>query len=449
MYQRLFTNRNFMALWLGQMISFIGDYFVILAVPLTINRLTGSATMVGLSFIFSALPALLFGSVAGVFVDRWDRRWVMIASDLIRAVLVLFLVMVRSREQIWIFYIITFLMACTSQFFFPARNALLPLLIGDKESLLAANGMMQMIQTVGFLAGPAFAGFAIGLWGERVAFVTNAVGFIASALAVLTIRMPALKSQEEIHGGLSRPVLPMQEEPILAEQPAPQAGSVQAAFAELREGLRFIFHDETTLGLVLCNTLTMLGFGAFMVIWVPFLTRRFHVGAEGIGFVDSSFGLGMLLGGLALSYLNRKLGKRLLIAGGMVVLGVLTLPTGYMPSFALIIALNVVFGLFFMPVQSAVVTLLQMAVPDAKLGRVSGSMNAMTTVGNLASMGFASFVGEKIGLENVFVASGIILILTGLIGFKMLKEPKIETKGSPAPDRIDQPIEPGAVEPMS
>src|SRR5512146_1429637 len=99
MYRRLFTNRNFMALWIGQLISFIGDYFNWLAIPIVVNRLTGSAMMVGLSMMSNALPALLLGPVAGVFVDRLDRRKVMITADVLRGLLVLLLLTIKTAEQ--------------------------------------------------------------------------------------------------------------------------------------------------------------------------------------------------------------------------------------------------------------------------------------------------------------------------------------------------------------
>ena len=95
-YGRLFRNRSFVALWLGQTISFIGDYFYWLAIPIMVERLTGSSLLVGLSVISSALPMLVLGPVAGVFVDRWDRKRTMIVSDILRALLVLLCLFVRS-----------------------------------------------------------------------------------------------------------------------------------------------------------------------------------------------------------------------------------------------------------------------------------------------------------------------------------------------------------------
>jgi DHA3 family macrolide efflux protein-like MFS transporter len=180
-YGRLFQNRSFLALWLGQTISFVGDYFYWLAVPIMVGKLTGSATQVGLSVIASALPMLLLGPVAGVFVDRWDRKRTMIMSDLLRGVLVLICLTVKTPEQVWIYYVVAFLMSCVSRFFFPAQNAALPLIVPDKNDLLAANGLMQVVQTAGFLVGPALAGFSIGLWGEQIAFLVDSATFFISA----------------------------------------------------------------------------------------------------------------------------------------------------------------------------------------------------------------------------------------------------------------------------
>ncbi len=166
-YGQLLANRSFLALWLGQMISFIGDYFYWLAVPIMVERLTGSALLVGLSVITTALPMLFLGPVAGVFVDRWDRKRMMITADVLRALLVLPCLLVRTPDQVWIYYVVGFLMSCVSRFFFPAQNAVLPLIVPDKSDLLAANGLMQMVQTVGLLAGPALAGFRSACGASR------------------------------------------------------------------------------------------------------------------------------------------------------------------------------------------------------------------------------------------------------------------------------------------
>jgi DHA3 family macrolide efflux protein-like MFS transporter len=402
LYTHLFRNRNFLALWIGQLISFLGDYFVLLAVPIALNRLTGSAMMIGFSFMAGAVPALLLGPVAGVFIDRWDRRKVMIASDMIRGLLVLLMLTVHNPSQVWVYYLVNFFIGCTSQFFFPARNAVLPLLVTNADDLLAANGLMQIIQTVGFLLGPALAGFAIGTWGEAVAFIVNSLGYFASALAVVTISVPHTTSR----------VLPA-------------SGRIQVVLTDLKEGIGYLLTNSSTLGVMVMLTVAQLGMGAFNVIWVPFLQRFFNQGAQGIGLVDSAFGAGMLLGGVLLGALIRRVRKTILASVGMTIMGIIAAPIGYVPTFFLVIVLNFLFGIALVPLQSALTTIMQLAVPDLKRGRVSSSLNAVVTAGGLISMAFASFFGDLIGLREVLLVIGVLIILSGLLGFRLLSEPEI------------------------
>ena len=407
-YSRLFRNRNFMALWIGQMISFIGDYFVYLAIPIVVNRLTGSAMMVGLSLISSAIPALLLGPIAGVFVDRWDRRKTMIASDIIRAVLVLFCLLVHTREQVWIFYVAAFLMSCTSQFFFPSRGALLPLIVTASEDWLAANGMMQIIQTVGMIAGPSLAGFAIGLYGERVAFMVNSCGFIVSALAVLTIRSPKPASQ--------------------ADHPPASLGNV---WRDLREGMLYLFGSRTLVGIMVCMCVIMLGIGAITVVWVPYLQRTFGVGATGLGIVDSSQGIGMVIGGVLLGFIASKVSQKTMVAVGTIVIGIAMASMGLAPAFSFIIAMGFIVGLGLVPAQSGVTTMMQMAVPDLKRGRVGSSLNAFSTAASLVSMAFAALMGDMIGLRTVYIVFGSFIGLAGLLCIWIVEEPKEQATDMP------------------
>ena len=391
------------------MISFIGDYFVYLSIPIVVNRLTGSAMMVGLSLISSAIPALLLGPIAGVFVDRWDRRKTMIASDIIRAMLVLFCLLVHTKEQVWIFYLVVFLMSATSQFFFPSRGALLPLIVTESEDWLAANSLMQIIQTVGMVAGPSLAGFAIGLYGERVAFIVNSCGFIISALAVLTIRSPKPARQEE-------------------HTPA----SVGVVWRDLREGMAYLFGSRTLVGLLVCMCVLMLGIGAINVVWVPYLQRTFGVGAAGLGIVDSSQGVGMVIGGVLLGFIASKLSKKSMTSVGMIVVGLAVAAMGLAPAFSFIIAMGFVLGLGIVPAQSGVTTMMQMAVPDLKRGRVGSSLNAFSTAASLISMAFAALLGDWIGLRTVYLICGLFVVLAGLLCIWIVQEPKEQASNAPS-----------------
>ncbi len=179
-------HRHFRNLWLGQVVANIGNYFYFLALLISVNQLTGSTLAMSLMTISFALPQLIFGMAAGVYVDRWDRRRVMILSDVLRGALVLLCLLVRDPQQVWIYYVVGFAHGVLGSFFNPARDAVIPNLV-EPDELLAANSLTQATQSASMLLGPAAAGFLIDAYGIAPAFVINAGTFLASALAILTI----------------------------------------------------------------------------------------------------------------------------------------------------------------------------------------------------------------------------------------------------------------------
>lgn len=426
--QGLLRNHSFMALWIGQTISYIGDYFYFLAIPIMVERLTGSALMVGLSTISNALPMLLLGPVAGVFVDRWDRKRTMIAADILRGLLVLLCLLVRRPDQVWIYYLVGFSMSCVSRFFFPAQNAVLPLIVQDRDALLRANGLMQLVQTVALVAGPALAGFAIALWGERIAFVVDAATFLVSALAVLTMTVPRTTKGRQAEGG-----------------------QLAALWAEMREGAVFLFQSRTMVGVLLCLAAVQLGVGSINVIWVPFMQRTFGLGAEGLGAVDAAQGIGMAIGTAALGLLTTRLSKRAMAGWSIVVIGLMIALMGLSPAFALVhlfpqlrleltmaemnawqrllhlplmlLVYSLTLGIALVPAQSALITMMQLAVPDLKRGRVGSVLNALSMAAGLLSMAVAASISELVGLRAIYVVAGLIVVGAGVLGLSVLQEP--------------------------
>jgi DHA3 family macrolide efflux protein-like MFS transporter len=435
-YGRLIRNRSFVALWIGQTVSFVGDYFYFLAIPIMVERLTGSALAVGLSVIASALPMLLLGPIAGVFVDRWDRKRTMIVADVLRGLLVLGCLLVQTSEQVWIYYVIGFLMSCVSRFFFPAQNAVLPLIVREADDLLAANGLMQIVQIAGFLVGPAMAGFSIGIWGERVAFLVDSATYFVSALAITTIAVPRTTRG--------------------AQQ---QGGRVSAVMNEMWEGVVYLFGNRTMVGVLICLAVVQLGVGAMNVIWVPFMRRTFGLGPEGLGAVDTAQGIGMAIGGVSLGFIASRFEKRKLAGWTIVFIGGMIALVGLAPPFSLanvipgvnvdvnlaeltvgqrllhmpllLLLYSVLLGMALVPAQSAVMTMMQLAVPDLKRGRVGSALNALTTAAGLLSMAVASGLGEVIELRMIYVAAGLTVSAAGIVGLFVLEEP-----AEPAPTEV-------------
>jgi DHA3 family macrolide efflux protein-like MFS transporter len=430
-YRRLLGHKSFLALWLGQTISFIGDYFYWLAIPIMVERLTGSALQVGLSVMASALPMLVLGPVAGVFVDRWDRKRTMITADLLRAALVLLCLLVQTADQVWIYYVVAFLMSCVSRFFFPSQNAVLPLIVPDREDLLAANGLMQIVQTVGLLIGPALAGLSIGIWGEQVAFVADSATFLISALAITTMTVPRTTPGHSAGRTME--------------------GELKAVAVEIREGVGYLFRNRTMVGVLLCMVVVQLGIGAINVIWVPFMRRVFGMGAEGLGAVDAAQGVGMALGGLALGVVAGRFPRKQLIGWSIVFIGGMIALMGLSPAFSLahllpglpadaaleemavgqrllylpllLLACSLLLGIALVPAQSALMTMMQLAVPDLKRGRVGSALNALTTAATLVSMVVVASMGEVVPLRLIYVISGLVISAGGIVGLHVLQEP--------------------------
>jgi len=400
-YINLLRNRNFAALWVGQTISFLGDYFYLLAIPIMVNKLTGSALMVGLSTISTALPMLLLGPLAGVFVDRWNRKTTMIVSDILRGLLVLLCLLVQTPEQVWIYYLAGFLMSCVSRFFFPAQNAVLPLIISDSNDLLTANGLMQAVMTVGMLAGPALAGFTIGLWGSWVAFVFDSLSFFASAVAILSMTIPHRDYQGQVG-----------------------ANPFRAVLNEMRDGIVFLFKNPILTPMVFGMMIAFLSTGAINVIWVPYLQRTFNVGAEGLGIVDSAQGVGMLLGGLFTGFLAARLKKIPIVVMCLTFIGLLFIGIGVAPAFSVIIAISVGLGVWMIPVESVVMTIMQVVVPDEKRGRVGSAVNALGMASGLVAMSAASVFGDWIGLGNIYILCGFINIAAAVLTLRIGREPE-------------------------
>jgi len=186
--------RNFSLLWFGQIISSIGDFALGLALPYYTYQLTGSVLATGIAALAGNIPRALLGSVAGVFVDRWNRKWTMMSMDFLRAFLLLLLLVVRSPGAIWLIYLVGVLDATCSLFFGPAKSALVPSLVNEQD-LTTANALSDIGNNLPRLLGPIMGGVLLSISGglTSVVFVDSAT-FLFSGLMIWLITTPAVPS---------------------------------------------------------------------------------------------------------------------------------------------------------------------------------------------------------------------------------------------------------------
>ena len=292
-----------------------------------------------------------------------------------------------------------FLLSSVSVFFWPAKTAMIPRIVEGGDRLLSANALSQTVRVVGLLIGPALAGFAIGWFGTSVAFVADCLTYLISAAAIITIRTSGSTADEE-------------------------RVSLGMVWRRLADGFSFTMRHSTLVGIVVTLLVALLGVGAIEVLFVPYLQGEFGVGPEGLGFVQTTQGLGMLVGSVLLGYLATRFRLTRIIAWSASVLGFAVTLCGLAGHFLFIALCTFVAGLSLAPLNAALSTLLQRTVPDQKLGRVSSVVDTTMTLSYLLSMGGAASLAEALGIRAVFVAAGLVTALSALPALIMMKEPE-------------------------
>jgi MFS family permease len=409
----LLRNANFRNLFFGQLISQVGDYFAFLGISVVVATTMASTdaeatAVVSVVMIAVGLPRLIFGILAGVFVDRWDRRRTMLVSDLIRPVLSLAMIPALLSHNLGAVCVVAFLLSAVGTFFIPAKGAIIPNMV-PAEQLTAANALIQTSSTLGFFIGPGLAGAAFALLGAGnawIAFVFDALSFLVSALAIWRIRLPQAATQAG---------------PRTADDlRAAAAGSALGRVAhELQVGLKALLLNRTIATLAFVFGLMMLGIGALNVLWVVFLRSAYGYGATELGWrfalVDAAFFAGMILAGVVVGNFMTNRAPKLFIVWGLIVGGLVLAPVGFAPDYWLVVGAWFLVGLAVAPIETGVSTLMQLVVPNSQLGRVGGGIAMVTETASITSMALAGVLGAVLGIPTVIAIAGVMCILAGLL----------------------------------
>jgi len=426
--------RDFRALWLGQLVSQIGDSFAIIAVVVVINDLTHSTLALGAMIVAVTLPQLLFGLIAGVFIDRFDRKLTMIVADLVRGLAILSLVTVHSPDGVWLFYVVGFVMGTLGVFFNPARNAVLPNIV-EEELLLTANALTQAGQVVATVFGPALAGLVIGWFGTSFAFGFDFVTFVVSAIAIAIMRIPRRRHKDSLptpFGFAPWPVSPDRQDRLLLPEGGLNGG-LRVLWTQLVEGITFIRHNRTILNIMVTAGVAMLGLGAITVLGVKYLAQELHVGPTGYGFLQSVQGVGMVAGGVLIGNFASQVRANVLVGAGMMALGVSIASLAIAPDFTLVLVAVFVIGLCMVTARATLAAMTQAVVPDEKRGRVESALNTLITVATTTSMGLAGLLGDVLGLRLFFFLAGMATMLSGMMAFVTLQMPAGRQPSLPIP----------------
>ena len=279
-------NRNYRYTWMGQVVSEIGDNFNNIAVFALAMELTHSGLVIMGVMLSRAIPAITIGPLAGVLLDRFDRKKIMIASDLARAVVALGFIVAVREQQVWSLYTFSALLMIASPFFTAGRSAILPT-IANKEEIHTANSLTQTTQWTNLTVGTFLGATIVGI-GYQWAFAFNALSFVFSAWAISNLRPPKGKQFRAEHRDLNET-------------------EVVRPWHEYREGLRYMRSVPLVLAIALLAVGWATGGGAAQILFTLFGEVVFNRGAAGIGTIWGCAGLGLLIGGTFANWLGRRL----------------------------------------------------------------------------------------------------------------------------------------------
>lgn len=382
-----FRHRDFRLLWTGLIVSNTGSWMQFVALGYLVDRLTQSALYLGILAAVQAIPRLVFALVGGTAADRVDRRRLLIGTNLILMTTALALAVLTKtgRIQIWQVLVLAGINSLVQSFDMPARHSMVPLLVGERE-VLAAVSLNSVAFNGAGIFGPSLGGVVIAAVGEAGCFFVNAASYLAVLWALAIMAGP------------------------------PSVNAVRMSISEdVREGLRLL-RQYPQLLLFLGTVAALSFFGRPYIRLMPTFAREvLHVGARSLGLLQSAPGIGTIASVIVVGRLSEMRGKGTLLAGAMLVFGILVGIFGLMKSFWVSIFLLILMGTAQSLAMASANTLVQLTTPSHARGRLMG-LYSMVAFGGFAlgSLPVGAAAGT-IGVGPALSAGGLAVVALGLL----------------------------------
>lgn len=388
-------------LWVAQFVSVMGDFLALFAILSVASfRLNANPEQMTLISLFYMLPMALVGPLAGVFVDRWNVKSTMIASDLIRCGLAFGLIYAHS---LYALYALLFAISFVSTFFSPAQSVTVRTIV-PPEGLLTANALIMQAFLVTRIVSPALAGALVGAFGPNSCFFYDGVSFLFSALMLWGIAI---------------------------ERTAAEANKgVRAVFKDLGSGMQFLFHSPV-LGFVIlamgAGFFVLSCFGPLIAIYVRDFLQS---GSTTFGLLSALIGVGMLAGTMGLRKFGKKIPSEKMVLIGLLLIGgsVLMMAILRSVSATAVSTFGLGFGVAFIITPAQV--LMQGKTPPQMLGRVSSSFMSVIAIAQMLGLVISGSAAQRIGIQGLFFACAALLAVLTLIGYWRM--PRSESQASSA-----------------
>lgn len=402
-------NRNFALLAFGQAISNMGDFVYSTTLLIWVFLLTHSAVAVSGVLIAQYTPVFLLGPIAGVFVDRWNRRRTMIVSDVARGIAALLPLVVPVAMRLPAIYVSVFIIASFSRFFTPAKSAVLQVIVPNKRQPQAAS-ISQATMALSFIVGPALASPLYFVVGPFVAIIINAVSYIVSALSLSAIR--ALR--EALQPSLT----------VTANGKQARSG-IRAVMRELGAGFSFVGRTRVLLMVTLLALIAMLGGGALNALDIVFVSRNLHVNGALYGPLAAAGGLGALVGAIVAGLLASKISPRRMLTISVFLTGLAILIYSFQTIYIAGLIFNFLAGVPQGGIDVGFGPLLIRTTPRTMMGRVQSVIDTAMFGTSLLSIVLAGFFGQFIPVNVIFAIGGLLILVAGLFGWFAIPEPPV------------------------
>jgi MFS family permease len=435
LWQVLREHRDFRYLVGAGLVSLTGDYVLGVGLAFYVYDLTGSTLASAASLLSVYVPSILLSSLAGVFVDRWNRKTTMIASNLILAVGLAPLLLVNERGEVWIVYVVGAFEGIVELFFAPAEQALLPRLVSDRN-LTTANAVNGQMRDLSRLVGSALGGVLIATGGIKVLAVADAATFLVSALLLSRIRAdgrpePSEVEHAEVHVNPSR---------------------LRALADEWRAGLRLAVTQPVLRVILLFTFIATLGEGIMGTLFVPFVRDVLHGSGEDYGVVVAVQAIGGVVGGLVAASVGQRYSAARMFGVGCIVFGFIDLtmflyPLVYVAVWPAIVCMIVV-GVPGAVLIAGYTTLLQRNTADSLRGRVMGALGVVRGTAVVIGTITAGFLGEILPIVAVISYQGVGYMTAGILILMLLRrwiaddKPAAVDEEAAPPGDLDLPATP-------
>ncbi len=403
----LLRRSDFALVWTASLISATGDWVLLIGLPIYVFQLTGSTLATSAMFVAELVPQIAFGSVAGVFVDRWDRKRTMVIANLILTFAIIPLALVRSADDVWIVYLVAFTESLVARFLRPAEGAMLPRLV-DKNDLVAANALASFASNASRLVGPTIGGVIAGIYGLTAVAGFDSATFAIAAVLVALVRTSGAPERSETQ-----------------DASAMAAGRFRAFWREWLDGLSLVARSRTIRVLFVLAALSSLGEGMMSVLFVVWVNRVIGGTALELGWFMTAQAVGGIVGGVFVAHLTRGAPPRRVLGVASIAFGsldaLLFVSPLVRPEIVIGLAIIALVGVTTVAFGAGFNAILQTSVDDAYRGRLLGAIFTTMALLRLASTVLAGFLGavvSPIPLLVVFQAGSYVLL--GLVALGLL-----------------------------